>query len=527
MISKYYIDRTIKGQLFLARRNPAIFPFDSVMMHKMTSPPFPSELQETQMPGPYKIVGATSIGIFLSALDSSIVNVSLFTMEEYFGVPISAIQWVVVAYLLVMTSTMPLMGKLGDRFGKKKIFQLGMLVFITGSFACSISIGFEMLVIGRIFQSLGAAMISANGLALVTYFTTPQNRGRAIGLNSIVLAAALALGPVLGGILTQLFGWQSIFLVNIPIGIAGYMIVQFAVPKTEPVKETRFDTIGAALFFSFLFLLIYYVSISTSIDLITSIILIMGAIISFVAFFFREKSFEAPIITIEVLTDKKISVSIFSALLSYMGMVPISFLMPFYLQAALGFDQTTTGIFLVVQPIVISITGPIAGFVSERINANIQTTVGLFVQFSGLVLLAVAVPNVILMAIGVAIMGTGLSFFSVANGNFIMTSAPKKYMGVVSALTNIARTTGFSVATALVTTLFGVFFVVVNPWGFESGQLFNTAYGQALVSTIWMFSFLVIIAAFISSLRGMNQAEVSRSETNLEEWDPIDQTHQQ
>ncbi len=99
------------------------------------------------------------------------------------------------------------MGKLGDRYGKKRVFQLGMLVFILGSFSCAISIGLEMLVLGRIVQALGSAMLSANGLALVTYFTTPKNRGRAIGLNSITLAAALGTGPVLGGILTQLFGW--------------------------------------------------------------------------------------------------------------------------------------------------------------------------------------------------------------------------------------------------------------------------------------------------------------------------------
>lgn len=489
----------------------------------MTAP----EPNDAKMPGPYKIVGATSFGVFLSALDASIVNVSLYTMEESFNVALSAIQWVIVAYLLVMTSTMPLMGKLGDRFGKRKIFQLGMLVFIAGSFGCAISIGFEMLVIARIFQSLGAAMISANGLALVTYFTTPQNRGRAIGMNSIVLAAALATGPVLGGILTQHFGWQSIFLVNLPIGIIGYLIVQYIVPKTKLVEETRFDTIGAALFFSFLFLLIYYVSISTNADLITGSILIIGTLISFIAFILRERSFEAPVITIEVLTDKKISTSIFSALLSYMGMIPISFLLPFYLQEALGFSQSLTGIFLVVQPVVISITGPIAGFASERINAKFQTTIGLIVQVSGLVFLAFSIPNVIMMALGVAIMGTGLSFFSVANGNFIMTSAPKKYMGVVSALTNIARTTGFSVATAVATTIFGLFFAITNPWGFRSGPIFSSAYGDAVISTIWMFSFLVIIAAIISSLRGMNQAEIDRCETHPEECDPIDQIHPQ
>ena len=354
-------------------------------------------------------------------------------------------------------------------------------------------------------------MLTANGLAIVTYFTTPQNRGRAIGLNSIVLAAALGSGPVLGGILTQIFGWQSIFLVNIPIGLVGFFVVQSLIPKTEKIHETKFDTLGAALFFGFLFLLIYYVSVATAINLTSAILLVIGTVIAFIGLYLRENSFESPIITIDVLKDRKISTSIFSALLAYMGMVPVSFLLPFYLQEALGFNQAMTGIFLTVQPIMISFTGPIAGFVSERVRAKIQTVVGLIVQLLGLVFLAVTIPNVILMAIGVAIMGTGLSFFSVANGNFIMTSAPKKYMGVVSALTNLSRTTGFSIATALVTTLFGVFFFFFNPLGIDFGQFFRTTYGQAVQSTIWIFSILVILATIISSLRGTNEAEDERN----------------
>ena len=164
-----------------------------------------------------------------------------------------------------------------------------------------------------------------------------------------------------------------------------------------------------------------------------------------------------------------------------------------------------------VQPIMISMTGPIAGFVSERWSAKNQTVVGLVIQLTGLVFIALAIPNVLLMALGVAIMGTGLSFFSVANGNFIMTAAPKKYMGVVSALTNIARTSGFSLATALVTTVFGMFFLMTNPGGATSGPLFVTGYGQAVVMTIWVFSILLIISAIISSLRGLNPSEVERN----------------
>ena len=478
----------------------------------MTPTAFSSEPATAKTPGPYRVVGATSFGVFLGALDASIVNVSLVTMMGSFGTTIDAIQWVVVAYLLVLTSTMPLMGKFGDRYGKKRIFQMGMLVFTLGSFGCAISIGLAMLIVARILQALGAAMITANGLALVTYFTTPQNRGRAIGLNSVVLAAALGSGPVLGGILTQLFGWPSIFLVNLPVGIMGFFIVQIAVPLTDKIQETRFDVIGAGLFFSFLFLIIYYVTEATTSEVAIRLVLIAGALITFVGFIIREKTFESPVISIDVLTDKRISVSIFSALLAYMSMVPVSFLLPFYLQEALGFNQMITGVFLVIQPVMISVTGPLAGLISERVNAQVQATVGLVVQLSGLLILALMIPNVFGMGVGVAIMGTGLSFFNVANGNFIMTSAPKKYMGVVSALINLARTTGFSLATALVTTVFGVFFLSYNPGGFESGPLFVAGYSRAFQSTIWIFSALTVIAAIISTIRGLNKAEEERVE---------------
>jgi EmrB/QacA subfamily drug resistance transporter len=492
----------------------------------MTTPSTTPLTNGSSLPGPYKIVAATSFGVFLSALDASIVNVSLVTIKDSLGVTMAAIQWVVVAYLLIVTSAMPLMGKLGDRLGKTKIFQLGMMVFIVGSLLCAFSIGFEMLVAARVFQALGASMISANGLALVTYFTTPQNRGRAIGMNSIVLAAALGLGPVIGGILSQFYGWPSIFLVNLPIGIIGLLVVQFVVPETDPVKETKFDTPGAILFFSFLFILIYFFTVAPSLSFGTSVLIIEGFFITFLAFLLRERSFHSPIISTGVLADKKISASIFSALLAYMAMVPISFLLPFYLQEALGFNQSMTGIFLMVQPIMISVTGPVAGFASERIRAKIQTVVGLLTQLAGLVFIAFTIPNVLLMAVGVAIMGTGLSFFSVANGNFIMTSAPKKYMGVVSALTNIARTTGFSVATAVVTTIFGIFFLIANPGGLTSGPLFEAGYAQAVVNTIWVFSILCIIAAVISSMRGTNPEEDERI-NNERINEATHQTHQQ
>ncbi|MHA2065894.1 MAG: MFS transporter [Candidatus Thorarchaeota archaeon] len=474
-------------------------------------------------PGPYKIVAATSFGVFLSALDASIVNVSLVTMTMSLGVEMAEIQWVVLAYLLIMTSFMPLMGKFGDRYGKTKVFQAGMLTFITGSLFCALSPTLQFLIISRIFQAFGASMMSANGLALVTYYTTPLNRGRAIGLNSVVLAGALALGPVLGGILSQFFGWQSIFLINLPIGIVGFLVVWAAIPETERVHETKFDTVGAMLFLVFLFTLIFMVSVAGSIALFPDFIILLGiAVVSFIAFIFREKGFIAPIIPTRVLADRRISVSIVSALFSFMALVPVTFLFPFYLQDARSFTQVATGLVLVAHPLVISVVGPVSGFVSERVKARTQTVAGLIIQLIGLFFFGMAVANVQTMqspdtipwmslvfpVVGILTLGFGLSFFSVANGNLIMTSAPREYMGVVSALANIARTTGFSLGIALVTTVFTLNFAATNTTGATSGPLFTGAYTLAYQFTIWTLAFLSVLGLIISVFRGLSPAEV-------------------
>ncbi|MFX1331830.1 MAG: MFS transporter [Promethearchaeota archaeon] len=478
-----------------------------------------------EMPGPYKIVAATSFGVFLSALDSSIVNVSLVTMATSLSVEMAEIQWVVLSYLLIMTSFMPLMGKFGDRFCKTKVFQWGMIFFVIGSLFCALSPTLQFLLISRIFQAFGASMMSANGLALVTYFTTPKNRGRAIGLSSIVLAAALALGPVLGGFLSEFFGWQSIFLINLPIGVVGFLVVWATIPETECVHEVRFDTAGALLFLTFLFTLIFGVSIMGTIPVFPDLILLLAIfLVSFIAFIIRERTFITPIIPMNVLADRRISTSIFSALLAYMSLVPVSFLLPFYLQDAKSFTQVATGFVLVAHPLVISVVGPFSGFVSERVTAKTQTVVGLFAQFIGLIFFGMALagiqpmPNLtaipwmslILPVLGIVILGFGLSFFSVANSNFIMTSTPREYMGVISALTNIARTTGFSIATALVTTVFSLNFAAINTTGATSGPIYVNAYTLAFQFTVWTLAILAVFGIIISLFRGLSPAEVEK-----------------
>ena len=467
-----------------------------------------------KVPGPYMVVAATSFGVFLTALDSSIVNVSLNTMAASFGVDIDEIEWVILAYLLILTSGMPLMGKLGDRVSKTRIFQLGMLVFVLGSLFCALSRTLVELVAFRSLEAVGASMMGANGLALVTYFTTPQNRGRAMGLSQVVLAAALGFGPVVGGVLTEFFGWNSIFLINIPIGAVGFVVVARIVPQTQRVTEVKFDGLGGTLFLSFLFMLIYSITVSVRgipgestvlappIEYVPFMVLAIGFAAAFVV---RERRFVSPIIPLAVLGDRRIAASILSSALSYMALIPVSFLLPFFLQRVMDMNPAQTGLFLTIHPMTISAMGPIAGLLSEHVSARFQTVMGVSIQLLGLLVISLSMPNLLVMALGVVTMGSGLSMFTVANTNFIMTSAPKQYMGVVSALTNISRTSGFSVGTALAAAALDANLLAL---GYTVGN--DAVYTLAVQYSVAAFCILLLFAALASLPRGLSPSEELR-----------------
>lgn len=489
-----------------------------------SSPLTPVPQGRLQSPGPYKIVAATGFGVLLSALDASVVNVSLDTMSRSFGIGIEQVAWVVLAYVLVLTSTMPLMGKLGDRHGKKSVFQTGMVLFIVGSAACALSPTVIILIIFRLFQAIGASMMTANGLAIVTYFTTPENRGRAIGLNSVILAAALGLGPVVGGTFSEFFGWPSIFLINIPLGLVGLIVGAKIIRETEPVKETRFDILGATLFFAVLFALVLLVSevgtaaaagVGTEVGQVDSYLvplLGIASVIAFIGFIRRERTFVSPMIPIRVLADRRISSGFFSALLSFMATNPVTFLMPWMLQDVLGFSQLQTGLYLTAYPLTISVMGPVAGLISERVEARKETVAGLCLQLLGLIALASVIPNVTLMFLSVVVTAIGGALFTVANSNSVMTAAPRNYIGVVSALTQVSRTAAVSIGTSLSAALFSSYFIALNSTGAVSGPLFANAYIASVQLTVWLFCALAGVAAIVSALRGTNPNERERAE---------------
>ncbi|MHA1969903.1 MAG: MFS transporter, partial [Candidatus Hodarchaeales archaeon] len=264
-----------------------------------------------------KILPITAIGTFMSAMDGSIVNVSLVTIANNLNTDMEGIRWIVIAYLLVISSLIGIGGSLGDNYGRKKIFQLGMVVFVLGSIFCALSPILEFLIISRVIQAIGAAALTANGLALVITYVEPSIRGRAIGINSVVVATALSSGPVIGGILTQFIGWPSIFLINIPIGFIGVILVQWFIPETERKSESQLDYLGMIIFIITIFALIQGILTLFQGNFFGSFFILI-AVICAIIFVQIEIQHSTPMIAVGIMRNRKILVGIISSFLCYM-----------------------------------------------------------------------------------------------------------------------------------------------------------------------------------------------------------------
>ena len=188
------------------------------------------------------------LGVFMSTLDSSIVNISLPTLVEKLNTDFATIQWVVLSYLLVITALTPSVARLGDMLGKKKLYVIGLIIFTFSSLLCGLAPNVGLLIAFRALQGTGSVMLTALGVAIITEVFPPSERGRALGIIGAVVSTGVATGPTLGGLLIGLVSWHAVFLVNVPVGIAAIFIVTRVVPPStlEPSKQ-RFDLIGGLI----------------------------------------------------------------------------------------------------------------------------------------------------------------------------------------------------------------------------------------------------------------------------------------
>lgn len=452
----------------------------------------------------------------MSAMDGSIVNVSLFTIANTLNTDMEGVRWVTIVYLLVISSLIGIGGSLGDNYGRKKIFQLGMLFFIWGSLFCAFSPTLEILVLSRVLQAIGAAGLMANGLALVITYVAPSVRGRAIGINSLVVASALSTGPFLGGILTEYIGWPSIFLINIPIGLVGILFVQKFIPETTE-KRSKLDYAGMIIFIMTAFSLVQGILTLFKGNLIGGI-LITIALIGGIIFVYLESNHPSPMISVGILRNRTILTGIISSFLCYMVYYSVVFLIPFYYQEALYFKQSQTGVLMVVPPLAMAIMGPAAGFFAEKVEAKRSTTLGavllsFFVSCLAILLnlFPINVLEILIILVPLVAFSAGsLTTFTVSNGTSVMNVAPKSDVSIVAGLIGLSRNIGFALGTTLSTSFFVLFFTMNNPDNIMSGMTFLSGYYISLGETFFIFSLFALLAALISYLRGSSDHKTTK-----------------
>jgi EmrB/QacA subfamily drug resistance transporter len=433
------------------------------------------------------------LGIFMATLDSSIVNIAMPTFVEAFHTDLAAVEWVVLSYSLVLCSMMLGVARLGDMLDKKKIYLAGVILFTLGSGLCSLSPSIGWLIAFRALQGLGAVMMQALGIALTTEIFPASERGRALGINGGVVSVGIAIGPALGGLLIGLSGWQSIFWVNIPIGLLTFLMVLRFVPSRQSARKGQtFDVAGA---------LILLVTLSCYALGMTggqnqgfgswNVLALLGASAAGLAGFITlEKRTAQPMVDLGMFRNTLFSTNLLMGLLVFIALAG-GFVLPFYLEIVKGFDTRTMGLYMMAFPISMGVMAPAAGALSDRYGSRKISLAGLLVMIAGC--LSVATLTAETSPLGIVLrlipFGAGLGMFQSPNNSAIMGAAPRERLGVAAGLMSLSRTLGSVTGLPLIGSLFSARVIAAG------GLAVTSAPAAALVSGI--SSVYSLSAAFI------------------------------
>jgi EmrB/QacA subfamily drug resistance transporter len=409
------------------------------------------------------IIYTIMIGAFLSMFDSGVVNVGLPVISSQLKVGIDSIQWVTSIYLLIMSALLPILGTLSDNFGRKKIYNMGFFIISIFTLMCGFSINFYMLLIMRVLQAIGGAMVMANGLAIVTENYPPSQRGKNIGVIATVMAIGSVAGPSLGGIIIGLMGWRSVFYLTFLVSILGFIVSYFSIPvdKKEKNKDFKFDFLGSILLIVTIVSFIYGFSNINKMGLSNPIIYssLLTFLIGLVIFIFWEKKVSHPVVHLSLFNNWIFTSSIIASLISFLTMYSPTVLMPFYYEKVLGVSTQKTGLYMMAFPIAMAIISPFSGALSDKIGAAVLTSSGLVINGIALILLANISINtpIYLVLFYMLLMGLSLGFFQSPNNSCIMGSVPKNKLGAANGITQLVKNLGMVIGIAFSVALFTAF----------------------------------------------------------------------
>lgn len=399
------------------------------------------------------------LGVLMFTIDTSVVNIALPTLVRDFKTSFSMIQWVVLSYLIVINALVLGAARLGDMFGKKKLYQAGVVLFVLGSLLCGFSPQVGWLIGFRALQGVGGVMLSALSAAIVTEVFPRSERGRALGIIGAVVSTGITLGPTIGGLLISWFNWRAIFWINVPIGVFAYFVVAHSVPGTRlSSRERRFDWLGSTIVTVVLvcFALGMTEGQSQGFDSIITLVLLAIASLGLFGFIWVERRSQYPVLDLSLFDNLQFSLALMAGFLIFGIIAGWVFLAPFFLELVLQYPTRVVGLLMAVPPVLGGIVAPCSGYLSDRYGSRSITLVGtILIALSCLAISTFKAQmtewEVILR---IAPLGIGIGMFQSPNNSAILGEVPPERVGIASGLLSLSRTLAQSAGLPLMATIF-------------------------------------------------------------------------
>jgi EmrB/QacA subfamily drug resistance transporter len=443
----------------------------------------------------------TSFAAFVTPFIGSATNIALPSIGKEFSANAVMLSWVATSFLLSAAVFLAPFGRLADIVGRKKIFNLGLIIFTVASFLCAFSPNIEILIIWRIMQGMGGALIFGTAMAIITSVFPREKRGKALGIVVASVYTGLTLGPFIGGFLTKTWGWEGIFLFTVPLGLIS-IILSFVYFKKEwaDAKGEKFDWKGSIIYGFAIISLMYGFS---KLPELNGVLFTLTGILGIVVFVYFEKRLEFPVINIQLFQNNRVfAFSNYAALINYSATFAIGFLLSLYLQYIKGLNPQEAGQVLVIQPLLMAVFSPITGKLSDRIDPGKVASIGMALISAGLFVIAFIGKNSSIWFIIpiLVVFGIGYALFSSPNSNAIMSSVEKKYYGIASGTVGTMRLIGQMSSMGIAMMIFSIFIgkAEINP----------TNYAEFILSirtAFFIFAILCFIGIFFSLARGKSK----------------------
>lgn len=451
-------------------------------------------------PNKWVVFFLVAAGVFMSTLDSSIVNIALPAIMADLQVPLTVIEWVPMIYLLIISSLLLTFGRISDIRGRRLVYCSGFVVFSIGSLLCAIAAGAPLLIASRALQGIGAAMLMACSPALVVDVFPAAERGQALGMIGMVVATGLTTGPALGGFILEHFSWRVIFFINVPIGI-GVAVAALLILKRMPQRllDEPLDWIGALLiavcFSTFIAGLSHIHDWGpASIPFGITVILFVTSTVALI----RVESLSAhPLFYPSLLRIRLFVWSVGAAIILFIGLFFITFLMPFYMVHPLGFSMNRVGATMMIPFVFQFFVVPISGALSDRIGSRVLCTIGMTLMAVALLLLSRLTADATVMDIAwrLALTGIGVAVFISPNSAAAMSAVPVMHRGIASGSVASARNLGMVIGVGTAGLIFNSTFRHLN--GGRDLQVYTAALESAFMGA---FQRTMLIGAAIAGL---------------------------